>query len=355
MYDKQRSFLIRLACLAAVAAAVWLAGRYLLSWVLPFLLALALAALIEPAVERVRRRTHLKRGFLAAVFTLALVGALAAAAVTLADQLARQAQEAARQLPLYLAGLPALLDRILARLDEFCAACPAELRREIGAFIQGLPAQLSAAAGGLSAAVMRWMGTLAAALPRAALFCATTALAVFFSVGSYPAIAAFARRQLTEKQRLWVRGLRDSLFSTLGKWVRSQAILLGITFAQLLAGFLLLRLRYAVLLAFLIALIDALPVFGTGTVLLPWAALLFLVGNVPRGLALVAMYAVIAVVRSVTEPKLVAAQVGLPPLCALAAMYVGFRTLGVGGMVVLPMAVLLIKQLHDAGYVKLWK
>ncbi len=355
MYDKQKSFLIRGAYAAAIAAAVWLAARYLLSWVLPFLLALTLAALIEPAVEAVRRHMHLKRGFLAAVFTLALVGALTAAAVTVAHQAARQADEAARQLPALLAGLPQVADRILGRLDEFSAACPAELRREIEAFLARLPEQISSVALNLSAAVMRWMGTVVASLPRAALFCATTALAVFFSVGSYPAIAAFARRQLTPAQQSWVRGLRDNLFSTLGKWLRSQAILLGITFAQLLAGFVLLRLRYAVLLALLIALIDALPVFGTGTVLLPWAALLFLVGDVPRGLALTALYAVIALVRSVTEPRIVAAQVGLPPLAALAAMYGGFRTLGGGGMVVLPMASLLVKQLHDAGYVKMWK
>ncbi|MBQ2061785.1 MAG: sporulation integral membrane protein YtvI [Oscillospiraceae bacterium] len=355
MYEKQKSFLIRAAYLAAVAAVIWAAARYLLAWVLPFLPALALAALAEPVMERVRRRTHLKRSFLAAVFTLVLVGTLTAGTVTAARQLARQADEAARQLPGLLAGLPALFARILGRLDEFCAACPAELRREIEAFAARLPEQISSAVLSLSAAVMRWMGSMASALPRTVLFLVTTALAVFFTLSGYPAVAAFARRQLTEKQRRWVRGLRQTLFSTLGKWLRSQAILLGITFCELLAGFALLRVRYAVLLALLVAVIDALPVLGTGTVLLPWAAVLFLAGNVPRGLALTALYAVIAVVRSVTEPKIVAAQAGLPPLAALAAMYVGFRTMGVGGMVGLPVALLVVKQLHDAGYVRIWR
>ena len=100
-------------------------------------------------------------------------------------------------------------------------------------------------------------------------------------------------------------------------WLRAEWILLLVTFFQLLAGFLLLRQEYALLLAVVIALIDALPVFGTGTVLLPWAAVLCVAGNVPRGTLLAALYAVIAVVRSVPEPKIVAAQVGLPPLVAL--------------------------------------
>lgn len=353
--DKQKKFLIRFAYLAAIAILVWAMGKYLLVWLLPFVLALGLAALMEPAIEVIRRRSKLQRGFLAAVFTLVLVGGLTALTVAALGQLLRQAEDALDRLPLYLAGLPRLADSVLQRLDRFCANCPAPLRQDVETFLEKLPEQLTAAVGSLSATLLRWMGAVVAALPNAALFCATTALAVFFTLSSYPAIAAFARRQLTEPQRRWVRGLRENLFAALGHWLRAQAILLVVTFCQLLVGFALLRQPYALLLSFLIALIDALPVFGTGTVLVPWALLLFLVGNVPRGLALTALYAVIYLVRSITEPKLVGARANLPPVAALAAMYVGFRTMGVGGMVVMPMAALVIKQLHDAGYVRIWR
>ena len=107
---------------------------------------------------------------------------------------------------------------------------------------------------------------------------------------------------------------------------------------------------WVLLLAALIAVIDALPVFGTGTVLVPWGALCLLTGNVPKGLGLLALYGVISLVRSVLEPKIMAAQVDLSPLAALAAMYVG-----VAGMVLCPMALLFVKQLHDSGWLRLWK
>ena len=100
---------------------------------------------------------------------------------------------------------------------------------------------------------------------------------------------------------------------------------------------------------------DCLPVFGTGTVLVPWGALCLLTGNVPKGLGLLALYGVISLVRSVLEPKIMAAQVDLPPLAALAAMYVGFCAFGVAGMVLCPMALLCVKQLHDSGWLRLWK
>ena len=205
-----------------------------------------------------------------------------------------------------------------------------------------------------SGACITAAGALAAALPGVFLFCGTTALAVFFTTGSYPRIMAFFRRQLgTRLDR--ARGVKANLLSTLGKWFRAQAILLGVTFCELLAGFLLMGQRYALLLAAVTALVDALPVFGTGTVLLPWAAACLLLGQAPRAVALAALYAVISAVRSFLEPKVMAAQAGLPPLAALAAMYAGFRAFGVAGMILLPVALLFVKQLHDQGYVGLWK
>lgn len=95
--------------------------------------------------------------------------------------------------------------------------------------------------------------------------------------------------------------------------------------------------------------------FGTGTFLLPWAALCLLLQQTPKAIALGAIYAVITLVRSFLEPKVMAAQVNLPPLAALIAMYIGFCTMGVTGMILFPVALLFLKQLQDAGYLHLWK
>ena len=114
-------------------------------------------------------------------------------------------------------------------------------------------------------------------------------------------------------------------------------------------------LSWTLLLAAGIAVIDALPVFGTGTVLLPWCAVCLLLGQVPRAIALAATYGIISMVRSFTEPKVMARQANLPPLAALCAMYIGFCTMGVGGMLLFPLALLLVKQLHESGCIRLWK
>ena len=103
------------------------------------------------------------------------------------------------------------------------------------------------------------------------------------------------------------------------------------------------------------ALVDALPVFGTGTVLLPWALVTFLSGDWKLALGLLALYGLVSLVRSLLEPKLVGDKVGLPPLAALFAMYLGFKALGVPGMILAPLAAIFVKRLHDSGVIKLWR
>ncbi|MBE6919033.1 MAG: sporulation integral membrane protein YtvI [Ruminococcaceae bacterium] len=355
MYRQQKIFLVRTAYIAVWLALFYLAVRYLLLWLLPFLIALGLAALAEPAIDFCRRKMRFRRSFTAAVLTLTLLGALSAAVWLLLEQLLGQAVELLTTLPGQLTALPELLEELEVRFNTFCAACPAAVRVWLEQLLDSLSVQLPAVLQSFSARCLSFVTEALGKLPQAFLFCATTALAVFFTAGSYPAIMAFFRRQLSGEALDTARGVKANLFTTLGKWLRSELTLIAITFMQLLLGFLLLRQPYALLLSVLIALIDALPVFGTGTVLLPWTVLSCITGQVPRGIALAALYASISLVRSIMEPKIMAAQAGLPPLAALGAMYVGFCTLGVAGMVLFPILLLFTKQLHDAGLIRLWK
>lgn len=355
MYQRQKNFLLRLATAAAVIALLWLGVRYVLAWLLPFLIALGLASLAEPAIDFCRRRMHFKRSFTAAVLTLALLIGLTTAVAVILTALLRQAYDLLTALPAQLEQLPSLLDSLRRRFDEFCAACPESLRRTLEKLTDQLSPQLSALLQRFTAAGVTFITGALGKLPQALLFCGTTALAVFFAASSYPAIMAFLRRQLPPEGLHTARGVKASLYTTLGKWLRSELTLIAVTFAQLLIGLVLLGEPYALLLAFLIALIDALPVFGTGTVLLPWALITLITGNVPRGIALLALYGCISLVRAILEPRIMAAQAGLPPLVTLLAMYVGFSICGVGGMLLFPIGLLFVKQLHDAGHLHLWK
>ena len=131
MYQREKAFLIKTAYLAAVLAVGWLILRYALVWLLPFLLALGFAALMEPAITLARRKLRLKRGFLAAVLTLALLALVIALGAVLVGQVIRQATDLMERLPELLSALPVLADRITARLRSFCAGCQAPKNKSL--------------------------------------------------------------------------------------------------------------------------------------------------------------------------------------------------------------------------------
>jgi predicted PurR-regulated permease PerM len=110
-----------------------------------------------------------------------------------------------------------------------------------------------------------------------------------------------------------------------------------LTFLQGFIGLALLRVPYAFLLAVLLAVVDFLPLLGTGVILLPWAAVSLLLGEVKLGIGLAVLYGVTSVVRQVLEPKLIGEGLGLHPLVSLAAMYGGLRLFGVWGMILAPL------------------
>ena len=322
--EQKKEFLLTGAYYAVLAAALYLFLRYLLWWLLPFLLAFAAARAMEPVILLLRRTVHFKRGFSAALLTLFLLFLLGGLLSLLLSALFTEATAFLTQLPTLLDALPALTGGLLDRLRAYGALCPDWLR-------ELLTAELSDWAAYGSTALV--------------LFAATTLLAVFFLAASYPTLCAAAKRRLSPRAQQRLRFWHDGVTHSLTRWLRAQAILCSLTFCQLLAGFWLLGERYSLLAAFLITLVDTLPVFGTGTVLIPWALAELLLGSVPRGAALVILYLCTLTVRSITEPKLVAAQAGLPPIASLMAMYLGARAFGVAGMVLFPLLLLLPAQM----------
>ena len=345
----------RLIRAAALLLGLWLAVKYLLGPALPFLLSLALAKLLEPAVERLSRRLGLRRGFVSAVCCLAVTGALLAAAALASGRLLRELGAFARALPGMLAGSGGLLSRLRGMVTRYIVAAPPEVQDALNAAVSGLTRRLGQVPGELMGRVMSLAPELLSHAPAIALSVVTFFISLFFISASYPRITAFLARQVPPDKRGAVREIRSGVADVLGKWLRAECLLCALTFAELCAAFLLLRIDYAVLLALVTALIDMLPVLGTGTVLIPWAAAKLILGDPLRAALLMVTYGVVTLVRSIAEPKLVGGQVGLPAAATLAAMYAGFRTVGVAGMVIFPLALMALKHLNARGFVKLWR
>ena len=151
------------------------------------------------------------------------------------------------------------------------------------------------------------------------------------------------------------------LLSSLGNYLKAEAILVIIAFFQVLIGLYIfqkmgMNVQYPLLAAIGIGFVDALPILGSGTVLVPWAVISAINGDIKLAIGLLIIFAILSVVRQFLEPKVVSKKIGIHPIFTLIAMYTGFKLIGILGLLIGPIALIIIKNLYgtliDKGVVK---
>ena len=352
-HELQHALRVLLTALAALGGG-WLALRFLLPWTAPLLLALALAAGLEAPV-RLLIRHRWPRPAAAALCTLALLGLLLWGLTALAGRAAALVTAFAAKTPVLMEALARTLDRIEARSAALAAAAPEGTGELLLAALDSAAQSLYGLPGLLSQQALDLLARAAQSSGGVLLFIATAGIGTYFCSAAYPKVTAFLLAQLPRGLTRRLSGLDRDLRASFGALLRAQLMLMAMTFFQLLLAFVLLGIPGAAGLAALIALVDALPVLGTGTVLLPWALGCLLLGQVSRGLGLGLCWALICLVRSGVQAKLLGDQIGLDPLASLVAIYVGWRICGVWGMLLFPVLLVTLQQLNEKGVLRLWR
>ena len=345
----------KLAAWVLVTGGTLLALRFLLAplvvTALPFLLGWVLAYFARPLALRLHRHTRLSVGVLSVVLVFLFLG-ICGAGLFLA---ARRAVLELLAFGEHFSGNEGWLTDMMAAAeawwagmkDRFPFLSAVGISRD--ETLSGLLTDwLSTAGTRLGEAALRAAGALAAALPNGMIFLLVTLVAAFYFALDLGGIHRAVNELLPQGLRDSATKLKDGAFQTMTGYLRAYLILLGITFALLLVGFLLLRVPYAVLLAALFSLLDLLPIIGVGTLLLPWGIFACLTGNLPLGIGLLALYAVIALLRQFLEPRLIGKQLGLHPLLALLATYAGLKLFGFWGLMLLPGACMILRHLFIA-------
>ena len=351
----ETSHLRRTLRFAALPAGIFLFFRFLFIPLLPFLISLGVSALLEPYVQRLRRVLRVRRTFAAVVLTSALLLVLGGAAAALSLRLTEELAAWSARLPQAVEAFPALWRRALDRAEGWYAACPPFLRKAMDTVAPALGESAPALLGKAGGVLMERVSAVASALPALGLFCVTTILALYFTCVNYTVILAFLKRQLPDAWQSRCRTAAQCCRKALLGWLRSQLLMILVTFLLMLLGFYWIGVDFALLAAVFVALVDALPVLGAGTILLPWSAFAFLLGDTGRALSLLMLYGAAMLIRSLLEPRLRAGQADIPPIAVLLAVYLGFHFLGIGGMILLPVLLLFAVQLQEAGVIRLWR
>ena len=352
MLSKKTVIFIRMVLTVIV---IWLLLRYTLRWFLPFIIAFALARILEPAVLLLCRRLKLPRSVVSALSTALVFTTLIALVVITAVRVAAELSSLAGRLTDISGGFPGAVSMLFIRLRGLIESAPTELQAPIRSALDGLPLKAAELAATLSKGIIRHFSVILTAAPKTLLFVFTCVLGTFFISATYPQTTDFISRQIPARIHAPLRDIRADLRQTSGKWLRTQLVLSAVTFCQLFLLFFILRVDFTAMLALLVTLADLLPAVGTGVILLPWAVFCAAAGDTKRTATLFAGFVVILLVKSILEPKLLSGGLGLPPVVTLMSMYIGLSAFGVPGLVILPVALVAAKRLYDRGYIRLWK
>lgn len=373
--SKKWSVIVNVLYAALIIGAFYLIFKTFFGVLLPFLLAFFVAAILNRPVSFIEKKTPLKRGPLSAVFVLlilAVVGGLfTLAGAGIVSKLKDFYDYVIAQLQNTTQLLTEIKFKILGVIgypDDSAQGVAAELYTRVEAFFDGL---IENGLKDVSFSGIPWSGVLSkstgvikgtvGAIPSMLIASVVSIVACVFMTVDFENIKAFIVRQFPSGQRAKLSACKKITVNTFKSMVKAYSLIILITTCELSLGFFILRLigvlasDFIVLIALIIAIIDIIPVLGTGTVLVPWAVYSFISGKIGLGIGLLIIYAAVTVIRQIIEPKLVAGQADLSPIVTIIAMYIGTKTLGILGFFILPFSVILIKKFNDEGIIHLFK
>lgn len=323
----------------------WIAGKFLIPLILPFLLGFLVAISAEPLVSLLHNSLKLRRSFATALGVTTALAITVGLVLSLCALLIRELGALAGVLPDLEDAADNGLQSLRFWLTDLAHKAPAPVSPILSQGVEGIFSGSSTLVDSLTDKALTLASGILKGVPDSALGLGTWILSSFMISARLPQLRSWISSHLPAVwHSTWLPRLK-TLKQSLWGWLFAQAKLVCITLAVLIAGFLLLRIPHPLLWAGAVCLVDILPILGTGTVLIPWSLVCFLQGDSLRAVGLLAIYTIVSLLRSVLEPRFVGKQLGLDPLVTLLALYAGYRIWGVPGMLLAPILAVAVTQM----------
>lgn len=312
----------------------------------PFIVAWLFASLLNYFVTWINKKTGLPRGLGTIFSMLTILSGVLSLLIVIIKKLVEQVVAIAYSLP----SLTEELIREIGQLEErfsgfFGIGGPPKAISNLDQLIQQFMEQLSSYLG----TVIPVAYNAVSKVPDIVLFTVVMFVATFFMTKDYYKIKDFVKAQFSDTIVDKVVIMQKGVLSAIGGYVRTQMIMMSITFSICIVGLFIFRVSYALLISFIIAIVDALPVFGSGTILIPWALYNLLTGQYTLAIGLLCIYGIIFITRQIFEPKILSTQIGVYALVTVMAVYIGYRTMGFIGLIIGPALAVVLKMLQNVG------
>lgn len=348
MFAVQYGKIIKFGLTTAAVIGGLLLFPFLLNLFAPFAAAFVIAALMQRLVRILERRANISRGVSSAVLVTLIVAIITGAAVFAAYRIFIQLKNFAFSMPSAIESLR----RQLFLLSEKYNGYKLRLSPEISTALDSAAEQLRSYADNITETIVSGAvdraKRFAAAVPGMLFFLIMFILGTFFFTKDYILIINFLKEIFSDKVIKKCIQIKSILTHAFSSYFKAQLILMIITVSLVCVLLWIAGMEYPLVWGLVCGAVDALPVFGTAVILLPWAAISLIYGDVYSCVALLIIQVIVFVVRQLSEPHIVSRQIGIHPILTLVSVYVGLKLFGTLGMILAPVLTLLAANLYVA-------
>lgn len=324
-------------------------GYKALIFFVPFVIGWLISSIAAPLVILLEKKLKITRKLGSALIIVAVLAGIVLILYLIISNLWREIEALIFNMPSMYRDLESGFREIGSGMQGVLKMLPGGAKESVGAAFGKLDAFVENIMGKISEPTVDAAGRFAKGIPTVFVSIIVTFISAYFFIKDRDEVLEYAKRIAPDPIVVRMTMVCDNLKYAVGGYFKAQFKIMVVVFALLMAGFTIMKLHFTLLLAILIAFLDFLPFFGTGTALLPWAVYKFLVGNYRMTVGLLVLYGVTQLVRQLIQPKLVGDSIGMNPLLTLFFLYIGYRTGGIFGMIFAVPIGLIIINLYKAG------
>lgn len=328
-----------------VIAAIYL-GIKLAVFYMPFLIALIIALMVEPAIKYLMKKTKLTRKMCSIIIFVIVFSIIIGCITWGIVSLISESTNLLQTLNIYIDKAYTQIQDTIGKLN----ITKISISNNVLDIAQNSSKEILLKISSWITEFLTKLINVITSIPAIAIYTVVTILSLYFICTDKIYMLDMMEHHMP---KTWVQKIGvhfREITKSLGGYLKAEAILILVSFVISVIGlyifkFIGMNINYPLLIALGIGFVDALPILGSGSVMVPWAAISALNGDIQLGISITILWIIMSLVRQLLEPKIVSGKIGIHPIFTLIAMYTGFKLIGVIGMLVGPIVLIILKSI----------
>jgi sporulation integral membrane protein YtvI len=315
-----------------------------ITYFLPFIIAFIIAQLMEPIIKFLMDNAKIPRKIGALISLIFMITILGIIILFIVASLIEQLKDMINIMPQFIGNLYHDIQKLSSGEIKIINI---EIPQEFTSHIESMAMSLVSYLMDIINKIVKGAFYTAFSFPEILLFTLTTIISTYFIASGRYAIIEYFKSQVPKIWHSKIGAIKDDSILSIVGLIKAYVIILTITFSEVFLGLSILKIKYALIIAIVISIVDLLPVLGTGIVIIPWSIYNLLTGNIFLAVGLFILWFVILIVRQIVEPRIISSQIGVHPLVTLMGIYVGFKLIGATGLILGPLTILTVKGIFS--------